>query len=155
MSETVSRDEALGDASPEEITSAVFAGMVMQQTQMALMFLGKIAHPEKGEPVTDLDGARVFIDQLEMLEAKTKGNLDQHEAALLKQSLMTVRMAFVEAVEKPRAAGATTPTAAPVSESKTTESGESKPAEPAGNTAEQQPPPPADDESRKKFTKKY
>jgi hypothetical protein len=35
-----------------------------------------------------------------MLEAKTKGNLDKDEEKLLKQSLMTLRLAFVEAVEK-------------------------------------------------------
>ena len=83
--------------------SALFAQMVMQQSSMAMMLLGKTAHPETGEIIRDLEAARLFIDQLEMLEYKTKGNLTQEEAALLQQSLMSLRMAFVEAVDSPSA----------------------------------------------------
>ena len=81
--------------------SARFAHMVAQQSSMALMLLGKTAHPETGQTVQDLDAAQFFIDQLEMLELKTKGNLSPEEAALLKQSLMSLRMAFVESVNAP------------------------------------------------------
>ena len=87
--------------SPEEMRSALFAHMVMQQSSMAMMLLGKTAHPETGQIVRDLEAAKLFIDQLEMLEFKTKGNLTQEEAALLKQSLMSLRMAFVESVDSP------------------------------------------------------
>ena len=79
--------------------SALFAQLVMQQSSMAMMLLGKTAHPQTGEIVRDLEAARLFIDQLEMLEYKTKGNLTQEETALLRQSLMSLRMAFVEAVD--------------------------------------------------------
>ena len=85
----------------EEILSALFAQMVVQQTNMAMMLLGKVPHPQTGKTLHDMDGARMFIDQLEMLEAKTRGNLNKDEASLLKQSLMSLRLAFVEAVESP------------------------------------------------------
>ena len=62
--------------SPEEIRSALFAQMVMQQSSMAMMLLGKTPHPETGQMVRDLEAAKLFIDQLEMLEVKTKGNLN-------------------------------------------------------------------------------
>ena len=55
-------------------------------------------HPETGKKLFDLDAAQAFIAQLDMLEAKTQGNLSPDESALLKQSLTTVRMAFVQAV---------------------------------------------------------
>src|ERR1043165_7338643 len=84
--------------SREELMSAFFAHMVIQQSNIAMMLLGKTAHPETGKTMVDLDSAKLFIDQLEMLEAKTKGNLSKEEASLLKQSLMSLRMAFVEAV---------------------------------------------------------
>jgi hypothetical protein len=87
--------------SPEEERSALFAHLVMQQSSMAMMLLGKTAHPETGQTVRDLEAAKLFIDLLEMLQVKTKGNLDPEEAALLKQSLMSLRMAFVEAVDAP------------------------------------------------------
>ena len=67
--------------------SALFANMIVQQTNMALMLLGKVPHPETGEKYKDLESAKMFIDQLEMIEVKTKGNLDKREDGLLKQSL--------------------------------------------------------------------
>jgi len=126
--------------------SALFAQMVMQQSSMAMMLLGKTAHPQTGEIIRDLEAARLFIDQLEMLEYKTKGNRTQEETALLQQSLMSLRMAFVEAVDSPSAQA----------ESKRNQS--SAPSESAASPAQAEPAPAAnsaESELRKKFTKKY
>jgi hypothetical protein len=138
---------APADAGPDDRMTALFAGMVMQQTNMALVLLGAAPHPETGQTLHDIDSARLFIDQLEMLEGKTRGNLSPREEKLLKQSLMTLRLAFVEAVDRqagppeeappaPDAAGASRP----------------GPATPAEGTASSASP---EDESRKKFSKKY
>ena len=164
-------EDSLANASREEIMSALFANMVIQQTNMAMMMLGKVAHPETGQFFQDLEGAKMFIDQLEMIEAKTKGNLSRQEDGLLKQGLAALRMAFVESLENqsggaahglegrmgrpeleslqaepepiraPAAAAAASAPAAPVSEP--------KPAPAAAPTA------PVVEESRKKFSKKY
>ena len=133
---------------PEEMRSALFAQMVMQQSSVAMMLLGKTAHPQTGEIVRDLEAARLFIDQLEMLEHKTKGNLTPEETALLQQSLMSLRMAFVEAVDSPSAQAESRPNQSPA------------PPEPAPAPAPAQAEPapsasPMEAESRKKFTKKY
>ena len=129
-------------------TSALFANMVVQQTNMALMFLGQVPHPESGQQIRDLDTARLFIDQLEMLEVKTKGNLDKREEGLLKQSLTALRMAFVEAVnQEPSPApkpAAESPAGQPAAASQKTKEAGSEPAAPASEA-----------ESRKKFSKKY
>src|SRR5213082_1698905 len=87
--------------SPEEMQSALFAHLVMQQSNMAMMLMGKTPHPDTGKTMQDLESAKLFIDLLEMLEAKTKGNLTKEEQSLLKQTLLAVRMGFVEAVESP------------------------------------------------------
>src|SRR5215475_5327442 len=87
----------------DEMMTALFAHLVMQQSNMAMMLMGKAPHPETGKAVRDLESAKLFIDLLEMLEAKTKGNLTKEEQNLLKQTLMAVRMGFVEAVESPAA----------------------------------------------------
>lgn len=121
--------------------STLFFGMVMQLSQMALMLLGRLPNPETGKPVRDLDGARLFIDQLEMIEAKTLGNLNAEEKNFLKQTLLTLRMAFVEAVEHPEPVVAP-PAAPPVPEA-------TGPLPPAGS---QSPPAEAD---KVRFTKKY
>lgn len=147
--------------SREDIISALFANMVIQQTNMAMMFLGLVPHPETGEHLHDLETAKMFIDQLEMIEAKTKGNLDKREEGLLKQSLTHLRMAFFEIVEgRGQAAPAplspaetSSPIAeAPASAATTAPAPASAPA-PAAEPA--QAPAPADLDSRKKFSKKY
>lgn len=91
--------------------AALFAQLVMQQANMAFMLLGKVPHPESGQTVRDLEAAQLFISQLEMLEAKTKGNLNAAETGLLQQSLMSLRLAFVEAVNEPAATPAENKTA--------------------------------------------
>lgn len=136
------------EAQAEDYDTALFAQLVMQQSNMALMLMGKVAHPQTGQVVQDIDAAKLFIDQLEMLETKTKGNLNKEESALLKQSLMTLRLAFVEAVEAPAAP-------APGQREK------SSPPEAAQATAQEKPAiergsgASDDEEHRKKFTKKY
>ena len=72
-----------------------FAEFVLHHANLALIMMGRVPHPETGQSVQDLDYARMLVDQLEMIEAKTAGNLTPQENALLKQSLVTVRMAFV------------------------------------------------------------
>ena len=116
--------------------SALFAQLVMQQSNMAMLLMGKVPHPQTGQTVRDIEASRLFIDQLEMLETKTKGNLSKEEEQLLKQSLLSLRMAFVQAVESPEP--------------------ETKQAEaPAENKIENAAQAGADEESKKKFTKKY
>lgn len=145
--------DPLANATREEVIAALFANLVIQQTNMAFMFLGRVPHPETGEVVQDLESAKFFIDQLDMIEVKTKGNLDKREEGLLKQSLTGLRMAFVEAADG-RAGIASPQSAAATSGSETEE-----PAKPTQATpAPVVPPetkPAAEDESRKKFSKKY
>src|SRR5690242_11775885 len=112
MSDPEPGGETLESMSPEEKLSAQFAQMVLQQSNLTMMLLGKVPHPQSGRPVRDLEGARMFIDQLEMIEAKTKGNLNPEEEALLKHSLMSLRLAFVEAVESSAPAAPESPPAA-------------------------------------------
>ncbi|MBP8260095.1 MAG: DUF1844 domain-containing protein [Verrucomicrobia bacterium] len=126
-------------ADPGDMDSALFAQLVLQQSNLALMCLGRLAHPETGQALRDLDAARVIIDTLEMLQRKTQGNLRPPEDQLLRETLMTLQLSYVEAMESPAPQPAPTPAAAPSADTG-----------PAG------PKPEADSgESHKKFTKKY
>src|SRR3974377_1522922 len=98
MSDPHVSGQAQSEPTQAELMSALFAQMVLQQSNLAMMLMGKTPHPESGQKMQDIEGARLFIDQLEMLEAKTKGNLSKEESDLLKQSLMALRIAFAEAV---------------------------------------------------------
>jgi hypothetical protein len=129
--------------------AALFAQLVMQQANMAMMLLGKVPHPETGKAVKDLDAARLFIDELEMLEIKTKGNLSKDESALLKQSLMNLRLAYVQAVEEPESKpGSAADSSLPRPESPSS-AAEQTTATPSPES------PAAEEEHRKKFSKKY
>jgi hypothetical protein len=140
MSDTTTSEHGYGGISRTEMMSALFAQLVVQQSNMAMLLMGKTPHPQTGETMRDIEAARLFIDQLEMLEAKTKGNLSKEEEHLLKQSLMSLRMAFVDAVESPPAEQKQPEAVAPAAEGKVAEAG---------------PESAADAESKKKFTKKY
>ena len=144
MNDTSLPETGAGEPSREEMQSALFAQLVLQQTNLTMMLLGRTSNPQTGETIRDLDAARLFIDQLEMLEAKTKGNLSRDEVRLLQQSLMSLRMAFVEAVESPAATPSGAAGAKPQPEAAEVKTA---PAETTSAAPEEAP--------RKRFSKKY
>ena len=128
-----------------------FIEFVMMQAQNAALFLGQIPNPQTGKGEVNLELAKIFIDQLGMIQEKTRGNLTNEEAAVLRNTLSNLQMAFVEVSQE---SGDETRPASP--EAAASES----PAEKSSTSAEAEPnAPPAtpqgDSESRKKFTKSY
>jgi len=129
-----------------------FIEFVVMHAQNAALFLGQIPNPRTGEAEVNLDLARMFIDQLAMIQEKTRGNLTSEEAKVLSNALSNLQMAFVEAsggarpqdVPGPEAPEAAPPPAAveQAAKSESEPSAPSKSAEP-------------ETESRKKFTKSY
>jgi len=74
-----------------------FATFVISLSTSALHHLGLIAEREGAEPPPpNLPMARQTIDILEILQEKTRGNLDEEEARLLEGLLYELRMRFVE-----------------------------------------------------------
>ncbi|MFQ3578022.1 MAG: DUF1844 domain-containing protein [Verrucomicrobiia bacterium] len=129
-----------------------FAEFLMMHAQNAALFLGQVPHPGTGQPEVNLEVARMFIDQLEMIEEKTRGNLSSEEAGLLSGTLTELRLAFV------RASGGTIPTPAGSSPADTAPSGggsaELEGSKPS-SASEAQTAASEQSESRKKFTKNY
>lgn len=77
-----------------------FSTFVMSLNTSALFHLGEIADPDSGQKVFNPSLARHAIDTLVVLEQKTKGNLSEEEAELLKNILFDVKLRFVQAVKK-------------------------------------------------------
>ncbi len=128
-----------------------FIEFVMMEAQNAALFLGQIPNPQSGEGEVNLELARMFIDQLAMIQEKTRGNLSNEEAAVLRNTLANLQMAFVEVSQSVGGRGsAQSSQAAPPSQPEP-----AKPQEQAPAPAAQEPDPPAEGESRKKFTKSY
>src|SRR5215467_11641305 len=128
-----------------------FIEFVMMHAQNAALFLGQIPNPKTGEAEINLDLARMFIDQLEMIQEKTRSNLTNDEAMVLRNALSNLQMAYVEA------SGAAGP-----KRSAQPQSSQPVPPEtmeqPTSSAQEQSPPVASSDsdtESRKKFTKSY
>ena len=73
-----------------------FVQFVMMQTQNIFYVLGKIPSPD-GRPIPpNLEAGKLLIDQLEMVQEKTRGNLSAQEGDILENALKNVRLAFVE-----------------------------------------------------------
>ena len=70
-------------------------GLISMLATQALFALGvlQVKGEEPREP--DLELARYNIDMLQMLEAKTKGNLTPQEQEMLKNTLSDLRMGYV------------------------------------------------------------
>jgi hypothetical protein len=78
--------------------SASFAGLVQLLAMQALVGMGGFAGPGGQEIPPNLELAKMHIDMLDLLERKTKGNLEPGEKTLLDTTLHQLRMAYVEAV---------------------------------------------------------
>ena len=72
-----------------------FIEFVMMQAQNAALFLGQIPNPQTGKAEVNLEVARMFIDQLAMIQEKTRGNLTSEESTVLRNALSSLQMAFV------------------------------------------------------------
>ena len=127
-----------------------FVEFVMMQAQNAALFLGQIPNPQTGQPEVNLEFAKMFIDQLVMIQEKTRGNLSTEESTVLRNALSNLQMAFVEASQ---GAPAPTPSAPPPSVTESSATGD----DPTQEKSEAAPAPPTagEAESRKKFTKSY
>ena len=129
-----------------------FIEFVMMHAQNAALFLGQIPNPKTGEGEVNLDLAKMFIDQLAMIQEKTKGNLTNEETTVLRNALSNLQMVYVEVSQhiarggaQPKPAADEPASAAPgPQESKATPESNA-PAEPSAEGGE----------SKKKFTKSY
>ncbi|MBN1334521.1 MAG: DUF1844 domain-containing protein [Deltaproteobacteria bacterium] len=74
-----------------------FSAFVWSLAQSALVHLGEVANPETASLQADLPLARHTIDLLEMLECKTRGNLDEEERRMLGEVLYELRVKYVSA----------------------------------------------------------
>ena len=138
-----------------------FIEFVLMQAQNAALFLGQIPNPQTGKGEVNLEVAKLFIDQLAMIQEKTRGNLTSEEAKVLSNALSNLQMAFVEvsggAEPNPARRDEGAPETAAQPEPPPPAS--SQPAEqPVSGAAEQNPSISSaepETESRKKFTKSY
>jgi len=129
--------EVQNSANAGEMTRRFIEFVLMQAQQIALM-LGHLPGPNGKTLEPNLPVAKIFIDQLDMIREKTRGNLAKDEEEMLNKVLTDLQLAYVEAGKLPSAPAAPTPAAETVA------------APPADAPA-----PDETDDGKKKFTKSY
>ena len=140
-----------------------FIEFVMMHAQNAALFLGQIPNPKTGQGEINLDLARMFIDQLEMIQEKTRSNLTNEEAMVLRNTLSNLQMAYVELAGesgkgRSESAAPNESTPATGAEPEAAGAAPSQPSPQSDSGTEQSAPiasPEPEAESRKKFTKSY
>jgi hypothetical protein len=129
-----------------------FIEFVMMHAQNAALFLGQIPNPRTGQGEVNLELAKLFVDQLAMIQEKTRGNLTGEEAAVLRNTLSNLQMAYVEVAQQqggPQPASPPSEQTNPPEQAASAEQGSTTIPEPSA------PPSSGDSESKKKFTKSY
>ena len=128
-----------------------FIEFVMMHAQNAALFLGQIPNPKTGEGEVNLELAKMFIDQLAMIQEKTRGNLTNEESTVLRNALSNLQMAYVEvARETPKGAAQAPPEQAAPSPKPAEQTSTTTP-EPSASISSTE----SETESKKKFTKSY
>ncbi|HVS14613.1 MAG TPA: DUF1844 domain-containing protein [Thermoanaerobaculia bacterium] len=86
------------DAAPAlggEPATVSFLDLVGMLAEPIALYLGDLALPN-GERAVDLDQARVYIDLLDVLQEKTRGNLSGEEEAVLSDLAYRLKMRYVQ-----------------------------------------------------------
>lgn len=81
----------------DQLPKPNFSQYIYALAMQSLIFSGKQINPQTQKYETNIEIARYHIDLLEMLQEKTKGNLDKNEEKLIGELLHNCRMAFLDA----------------------------------------------------------
>lgn len=78
----------------------LFMQLIIQNQQIAMMSMGKIKNPVTDRIERNLEHAKIYIDTLDMLLAKTKGNLSEYEEKFLIETLKDLKLNYVDEADK-------------------------------------------------------
>ncbi|GIK62006.1 MAG: DUF1844 domain-containing protein [Ignavibacteriota bacterium] len=81
----------------------LFMQLIIQNQQIAMMSMGKIKNPVTDKVERNLEHAKIYIDTLDMLLAKTKGNLSDYEEKFLIETLKDLKLNYVDEADKDNA----------------------------------------------------
>ncbi len=74
---------------------SLFIQLIVQSQQIAMISMGKIKNPVTNKVEKNFEHAKIYIDTLDMLFEKTKGNLSKTEDNFLKDTLKELKLVYV------------------------------------------------------------
>jgi hypothetical protein len=83
-----------------EKNTQMFMYLVGSFEMSAMMALGKMKNPVTGTIEKDMTQAQFSIDILDMLTAKTKGNLSEYEQKFLENTLGQLKLNYLDEAKK-------------------------------------------------------
>ncbi|MFW6169031.1 MAG: DUF1844 domain-containing protein [Planctomycetota bacterium] len=89
-----------GSRNEPQMPEASFSMLVTTLATQATLAMGQMPAPDGQQPTVDLAVAKHFIDTLDVLEEKTKGNLTDQEYGMLSGVLHQLRMLYVDTQSK-------------------------------------------------------
>lgn len=81
---------------PDEKNTALLGSVVMMFQSAAMQNLGKVKNPATDKIERNLEQAQLTIDILDMILAKTKGNLTSDEDRFLKGVVQELKLNYVD-----------------------------------------------------------
>lgn len=78
----------------------LFMQLILQNQQLAMMSMGKLKNPVSDKIERNLEFAKMSIDTLDMLAAKTKGNLSEYEEKFLTEVIKDLKLNYVDEANK-------------------------------------------------------
>ena len=102
QSSTAEENPKVQESSPTETKQesdyppVTFTNFVLSLSTSALFHFGDFPDPEGGASEKNLPAAKQTIDILDMLNEKTKGNLDENETNLIQGALYELKMRYVK-----------------------------------------------------------
>jgi hypothetical protein len=93
----------------EQKNEVLFMQLVLTFHSAVMQHLGKIKNPLTDKIERNLEQARLSIDMLDVIKAKTQGNLTENEKTLLERLIRESKMNYVDEVEKDKKAASDKP----------------------------------------------
>ena len=82
-----------------------FETLITEYSTTAMAYLGGMPDPEPQDPIFNLQLAKRMIDTIHLLTAKTKVNLSTPESTFLENTLQSLKMTYVRAVQSSASSG--------------------------------------------------
>lgn len=90
----------------KKLYDSLFFQLILQFQTSAMIGLGKLPNPITQKIEKDLEAAKLSIDMIDMIKAKTKGNLSEDEERLITQISRDLKLNYVDEIEKEQKAKA-------------------------------------------------